>query len=202
MRVLRKHGSRAGFSLVELSISLFVFTVVGYSLVGIVQIGNQSRETVTAKARLIEEMREANEALSEELQLASDANMTVETLPDGNDQVTFMHRIEVGGALQWGIFDASLGDTPDTQNMPGWRIRYTVESLAGQTRNLVRQVIDDAGVVVSESVVLENLREGTGDRPGFKVTAAGSMWEIRIAQEGADGHHGVQEMLFHVRTRN
>ena len=205
MRTRTSFHARSGLSLVELTISLFVFSIVGYSLVGIVQVGRRSTETVSSAAVQLREMRETHSTLSNELQLASDGNILIEDLPDENHQVTFMHRIESGGNLEWGVFDKSLGANDDEQNRVGWSFRYTVsfglDAEGEASRQLVRQLIDENGDIQDQEVVLDHINAGNALTPGFRVVRAGDMWEVRIGTDSTVGAPN-QEMMFHVRTRN
>lgn len=203
-RLCRRHR-QGGFSLLELMISLSIFGVIGYGLIEAVEMGGNSQEAVADAVESNEGMRSANSILSSELKLSSDDNITVVLLDDGNDQVTFMHPVQVAGVLDWGVFDATLGATEEEQNRPDWMIRYTVDTVVQGTtvnRRLVRQVLDDLDVIQSTEVVLEGLRRGDAEPRGFSVRRAGDMWEIQVTVAGATEGSNGQGEVFHVKTRN
>ena len=181
-------GSRAGLTVLEIVIATSVFVVVGYALIGAVQMGNNSRQTVYQVASTSEDVREAHTALIEELKTGGDSTVTVTTLGDGNHEKTFMQRIVVGAGLGWGVFDESFGTIPEEQNKPDWQIRYTVRNVpldgGGFDRRLVRQILDEESVVQDEEVVMRGLRTGLESPPGFSAVKVGDMWEVTITTDG------------------
>ncbi len=201
----RRTDRAAGFSLVEMSISLAIFGVIGYGLTGAVQMGQASQAAVASMVATSGDLRTVNTILLNELKLTSDDNITVAALPDGNDQLTFMHPIEIAGVLGWGVFDTQLGTTEAEQNRADWQLRYTVESIVegGEvTRRLVRQIIDELDAIQDSEVIIEGLRAGTDNPRGFSVTRAGDMWNIAVSLVGTTPGSTGKGVEFHVKTRN
>lgn len=199
-------SSRAGLTVLEMVIATSIFVVVGYALVGAVQMGSSSQQTVYQVVSSNEDVREANTALTEELKTGGDSTVTVTTLGDGNHEMTFMQPVEVGTGLGWGVFDESFGATPEEQNKPDWQIRYTVKNVpldgGGFDRRLVRQVLDEESIVQGEEVVMEGLRSGAESPPGFSVVQVGDMWEITVTTVGHSQNNQGQGANFHVHMRN
>lgn len=202
----RPRSPRTGLTIVELAVATSIFVVVGYALFGAVEMGRNSQQTVLRSVSSNSDIREANSTLIEELKTGGETTVVVDTLGDGNHQLTFMQRIEVGGSLEWGVFDESLGVTPEEQNKPGWQVRYTVVSVplgGGEfDRRLVRQVLDEAVVVQSQRTVIEGLRDGADTPRGFSMTKSGDMWEISVATVGHHQNEQGQGTIFHVHMRN
>ena len=188
-------SSRAGLTLIELVIAAAIFSVVGYGLAGAVRMGHRSQTMVFEGASANADLRSSAVQLVDELSLASDTSIVVTQLPDGNDQVAFMLPIENGGALDWGVSNYLQGTHVD------WTVRYTVQTSALQ-RQLVRQIVDDAGQVRAQTIVADGLRPGTAVPPGFGVVRSGAMWVLSIATVGNTSDVHGEEVIFHVKTRN
>lgn len=194
-------GSRArsGFTLVETTVALTLFSVVGYVLLLAADTSNKSRRTVMEMAGEGRALRKTNDLLVEELAASSDGRITVGTLGDGNHRLDFMLPIDDGGTAAWGVLG---GATPH----PGWQVRYTVLGSIAENgeleRTLVRQVLDGSGVVQSSASLLAGLRSGTDEPPGFRVVKTGDVWELTLsAGQNTQGGSMVRE-VFHVHARN
>jgi len=167
--------------------------------------GNHSSKTVIDVSKGNDELRDAHRTLVNDFQITSDSRITINTLPDGNHQATFMLPIEVAGNMAWGVYDKSLGTTAATQNRENWNIRYTVYSViegSGAILILSRQILDDAMVLQQEDVVAKHLRKGTDIPPGFRVVKNGEMWEIQLSTIGEEACDQGRKVELHVRTRN
>ncbi len=200
----RSARARRGFSLVEISLSLTVFTIIGFALSDTVRIGSNAQRAVLTTTADNRELRSASASVGAELKGTSSARLTVMDLESGNDAVTFQLPIEVAGNATWGVEEPALGATEDEQLRENWSLRYTVED-SGQgygdvVRNLMRQVIDEQGLVQHESVLISGLSREYST-PGFEVISAGDMWEVRI-RLAAEGSEGDRTTVFHFRARN
>lgn len=196
---------RAGHTVLELTIATAIFSVVGYALVGAVEMGHNSQHTVLQVAASGEDIREAKDTLVAEMKIAGDSTVVVTTLADGNHELEFQHPVEVGGSLSWGVFDPKYGPDPADQNKEGWQIQYTVESLqqGGETnRRLVRRILDETSEVQEQRVIIDGLLDGASATPGFSVVQVGDMWVVRITTVGACQSGGAQGVQFHVNLRN
>jgi len=204
---MRRHIARAargGFTILEMVIASSIFVVLAYVLVAATRAGEGSQGAVTTTIERSESLRSARGSLANELRTTSDDVITVEELADGNDELTFMMPITVGGTNTWGVYDRSLGATEDEQNQEGWFIRYTVEDHEGCSVDciaLVRQILDDQEDVQEEELIVEGLScESQG--PAFQVEKSGEMWEIRVKQAGYGEESSGEEATFYVYTRN
>lgn len=199
--IRRKRKARRGFTLTELVATIGVFSIVGYSLSGAVDLAHRAQATVSGTVDQNVAVRRASATLRGELKSTSDARVTVTTLGDGNHEVTFQVPVEVAGVRGWGAFERRLGPLEAHQNVTDGAVRYTVElSPNDGVRRLVRQVLDAGGVVRRREVLVRSLAAGGGTAPGFAVEQVGALWRVRITQDRDDGAPRTEE--FHVRTRN
>jgi len=202
-----QHASaRAGMSLIEMMVSASLLGLVGLIVAWAFEAGVDSQRTVRRIAAGNEVLRVAAGQLRDELRVSEESMLTVNTLGDGNHEVTLAQPIFVGGNLGWGVYDPLAGATEAERNLDGWRIRYTVDTQpvvpAGVTRRLVRQVLDDLGTVQDQDVLVDGLRAGGDDPPGFTVVRTGDVWEVSLTTEEYDDSQRGRGVRFHVRIRN
>ena len=187
--------TRCGMTVVEMSISLMIFAVLGGAVLQTVDLSHDSHSAVADVVADNETLREAAKSLGLDLRLSADTRITVTQLADENHEVTFQVPVLDGNVLSWGVSADYLGlgegDEVD------WSLRYTVEEANGE-RTLVRQILDDADVLQIEEVIAEGLRSGAEDPPGFQVEQIGDIWEITLSIDG----NGVRSEEFHVWMRN
>ena len=203
----RKDRARPpGLSLIEVSVASTVFLILEYALVGSLQMGKKSTDTVIRVAVENENLRKANHDLVKDLSVASDASITVETLADNNHRVTFMLPIEVGGNMTWGVWDPALGADPVSQTKENWNVRYTVVTVpdgsGGTTRRLMRQILDLGGLVQLEKPIADGLRSGNDDPPGFRVVKPGIMWQLSVSTIGEEASDKAKTATFDIWPRN
>lgn len=194
----RPHPNRrAGFSLLELTIATMIFLVVGLALKDTVLMADRSQSAVFEGAKTNRELRAASRRLARELRSARGSLLTVETLPNGCAQATFMTPIVVGGNDDWGVEDDFLtGGQPQAD----WSLRYTV--VDDGDRRLIRQVLDDAQVVQDQQVVLAGLSTDP-NTPGFTLAQTGDVWEVALVLDGqGDDDETGKQLDFHLRMRN
>jgi len=144
--------------------------------------------------------------MMKELRMSSDATITTAALPDGNTRLTFQMPMDNAGAAAWGVFDRNLGSTWALQNRVNWSVRYTVRDAVGANgavnKQLLRQILDDLGVVQREKVMAQGLRPGGAAPAGFRVAQVGDVWEVTLSTTGrSEGQAGIRT-VFHVQTRN
>ena len=194
------HGSRSGFTVLEMMLSVGVFAVVGYGVAVAVKSGGTMQSTVVRVSNEGREMRGASLSLLDELQTSSDAHISALTQSDASTLLRFQQPVEDAGGLTWGVYDPAIGSTEADHNRVGWFLRYLVRTHSG-VRQLVRQELDAAQAVQRESVVVEGLRSGHDSPPGFRVRKTGSIWEVTLSTDGVHGEEGIRT-VFHVKTRN
>lgn len=197
----RHRSARAGFTLLEVMVAIVVFLAVGYGLTQAVGLADRSHGLVTRGSTLNASMRDTTGRLRSELQLASASRMTVETLPSGSHQLTMLQPIEVGGAPAWGVYDRRLGQDEESRTQPDWQVRYTVRTDAAGELELVRQVLDAAGVVQLQKRLLSDVRDGSNGEPGFQLVDAGDVWQVTLRTQG-EGERDAATQTFDVRLRN
>jgi len=204
------HGSnratRRGFTIVELSISLAIFSVVGYALAVIVGVGRESQTIVTGMASIDAQVRDATEQLTTDLRTAQTSTVATTTLADGNTQVSLMQPITVGGADAWGVYDRTLGNDATEQNNAGWHVQYTVRNATAvdgsATKELVRRLLDVNGVARKTSVLVTGIEPGTANPKGFRVVRNGAIWQVTISTSGAAPSNAGMRTSFHVHSWN
>jgi prepilin-type N-terminal cleavage/methylation domain-containing protein len=203
---MKQNHRSAGFTLLEMSIALSIFAVVGYGLAVAVDVSRDSQITVIRRVDENRTLRTSVATLVDELRVSADAQVTVAALPDGNSRLRFMVPVAVGGASTWGVFDRRLGADAASQNRAGWTLQYTVRDGVGVdgrlNRQLVRQVLDDAFEVQREDVIADGLRSGNDAPPGFRVAMNGDVWEITFSTVGQRTGEAEITEQFHVHPRN
>jgi type II secretory pathway pseudopilin PulG len=206
LHILRSARARRAFTLLESTIGVAVFSVIGYGLAVVVKISKSSETAVREISTQSREIRDSTRRMVDELKTCRDASIVIDTLADGNHQVRFMVPIEVAGAATWGIYDTALGSDPAVNTRVGWSVRYTVRAAdaanGGVTYQLVRQLLDTTLTVQRQTVIVDNIRSGDVGRPGFRMVRSGAMWEITLSTS-EDGHsNDSRQEIFHVLTRN
>ncbi len=202
MRSLEPSHGKAGFTIIELGISTSIFLVIATVLLGAIRMGNSSTNTVMQVTTTSAELRRATKALQDELGTTTEAELTIAVLPDGNHQVDFRVPVLNGANFDWGVFSSAYGPTPAEQNRVDWSLRYTVDLVDGTNRRLLRQVLDDAGVLQEQQVLVEGLRRGDAADPGFQLVQVGDIWELTVTTVGATANTNGRMIQFHVRLRN
>jgi prepilin-type N-terminal cleavage/methylation domain-containing protein len=202
---MRCSGRRAGFTLIEMMVSLTIFTAVIYSLAVAIDVGNSSQVQVSRTASSGRALRGSTGALFDELRASSDAQIAVTTLAGGNHNVRFRMPIQVGGAAAWGVYEPTLGPTAADQNQADWFVQYTVRTTVDANgtvqRQLVRQLLDAGLAVRRERVLAQGLRDGAAVPPGFRMAQVGDLWELTLSTDDRDGRPVIRE-VFHVHARN
>jgi prepilin-type N-terminal cleavage/methylation domain-containing protein len=203
---MRRAARRSGFTLLEMIVSVAIFTVLTFTLASAVKMAHGSHRAVMDAVAENSSLRRSRDNLLGELKAANGASIAVSAQPDGNDQLTLQLPIEVEGNPVWGVAETKLSSDPAEQVKEGWTVRYTVIAAAmgggAVDRQLVRQVVDDKGDVQVQVVIAKGLRSGANVPRGFSVVAAGDLWEVSLAFESStDGGVG-KGGVFHVRTRN
>jgi len=197
---------RAGFTLLEITFAVTIFSVIGYALVDALRMGSNTQATIHDVSTTSRWVRHVHSLLSSELKVTDEDHLTTTVLADGNTQLDFMHRIEAAGVSTWGVHDVSLGPNPEDQNRADWTYRYTVDTLpaggGAVTRRLLRQLVDEGGTVQRTKVLAVDLRRGDGASPGFAVSKAGDMWAIEITGVGRTSNQPGGGTNFHVKLRN
>lgn len=203
---LRSRARRAAFTIVELSISLVVFSFVGYGLAVVVGVGKESQNIVDHAHQSGAQQREARERIADDLRMANSSSITVTSLADSNSQLRLQQPITVGTAETWGVYDRTLGNDAAAQNQAGWQVQYTVRAATGVdgelSRELVRQLLDANGAVRKTEVLAQYLNSGSDSPPGFRVVQDGAMWVVTITSTGDSETNAGMRASFHVQTRN
>lgn len=199
-------GLRRGFTIVELSISLVIFSFVGYALAVVVGVGRESQAIVSGMASIDTQVREATDLITNDLRTTQSSTVTVTTLSDGNSQVRLLQPITVGGSDAWGVFDRHLGQTAAQQNMANWHVQYTVRNTTAvngnPTKELVRQLLDTNNAVQRTQVLVTGIEPGTANPRGFRVVNTGAIWAVTITTTGDAPSNAGMRASFHVQTRN
>jgi hypothetical protein len=205
MSAERPARARRGYTLLEVTVAASIFTVVAYVLVAAVRLAGSSSDSVFERAEANHALRESTTRMSEELRGISETHLTITELQNGSCQVSFQMPIEVGGAAAWGVQDNAIGRTVEAQTKPDWSVRYTVEDVPlgahDVDRRLLRQLLDEAGVVRFESEVLTGLSRAPGT-PAFTVSKTGLMWQVTLCVDDAGVQDNARTSTFQFRARN
>ncbi len=198
--------SRAGFTIVEITVASMVLIALWYSITSAMQDGMRSQQVLMDVTAELAEVRRSNDLILEDLSLSSIDAMRIVTLEDGNHQLELQQPIRFEGELSWGVRTPGHSLDDETTGNPDWWIHYTVRAADGGapngTRSLVRQILDAEGELQSEQVVITALGGSDAEHPGFSVTQEGEMWKVHLTQ--ANHQHGQEGpgTVFHVRLRN
>jgi len=190
--------------LLEATVAASIFTVVGYVLVAAVRLARTSSDSVLERSETNRALRESTARISEELRGISEAHLTITKLANGCDQVSFQMPIEVEGAAAWGVQDSAIGRTVEAQTKADWSIRYTVEDVPlgrALDRRLVRQLVDEQGVVRFERDVLTGLSRDA-QAPAFTLAKTGLMWQVTLAVDDSGVQDDARTSTFQFRAHN
>ncbi len=209
MRSVWKKGGEGGFSLLELIVTMAISTVVMGAVVLISKSSQDSSATIVKEGQKARDLRRAANLISKDLRQGGGGTLTVTTLGDGNHSIVFRKPISfAAGAVTWGVFDRSLGNSPSARNKANWYYRYTVVPVTMKggivDRQLVRDFLDGSSVLQKRQVIAHFLRKGTGANPGFSVVPSGSLWKVKIATQRPKsvGESAIQKLEFDVSLRN
>jgi hypothetical protein len=166
------------------------------------QTSQRSSQSILLDSKSSAGIRRAAELISLDLKQASAANVVIASLSDQNHSVTLRKPVAMtAGAITWGVTEVELGSDEATRTRAGWSVRYTVTGPAAE-RTLLRQIIDDVGAVRIERTLLRGLRPGSGMKPGFRVTAAGTMWRLQIGVDREGTATAGDAVSFDISMRN
>lgn len=197
---MRAQG-RSGLTLIELTVAMTIFAVLGYSLMSALSLSNNSRAAVEDMVEENEELRAGAGAVTDDLRLSSDARVDIAELADENHEVTIQLPIVIGGALDWGVPAHEVG-APGATDHQDWVVRYTVATGTDEhgevERTLVRQLVDSAGEVQKQEELVHGLTKGSDASPGFRLEKTGEVWEVTLSTERGSG----KKEVFHVHSRN
>ncbi len=201
--ILSAARPRAAFTMIEVVIAAAIFSVIGIILLGATNMAFSSERTISQAASQNDELRNGAGSLRDELRSAQAETIAIDVLGDNNHQVTFQQPIVIGGVVSLGAVCQMAGDVTlnDEQFKDDWSYRYTVINNA-DGRQLVRQILDNGDVVQKQEVLIEDLRSGDDDPPGFTMVEAGDMWEITVTTNGQSQGSIGRRTVIHVNARN
>lgn len=196
-----------GFTLVELAVALLVTAVVGTALMSLVDVSRKGARTVYTETAAGKALRAAAEGVARDLRQASQSQLSITTLSDQNHEVTLRQPVSVAaGVVSWGVYDPVLGPDKAARTKPGWSLRYTVRTVLLDSgiidRRLVRQILDSAGTVRHERLILRHLQPGFAAQPGFRITQSGVLWKVTISARAGAGTGPIRSLSFDVALRN
>lgn len=194
-------SAQGGLTLIELTVAMTIFAVLGYSLMSALSLSNNSRAAVENMVEENEELRAGAGAVTNDLRVSSDARIDIAELADENHEVTVQLPIAIGGVLDWGVPAHEIG-APEATDHQDWVVRYTVttgvDEHGAPERALVRQLVDAAGEVQKAEELVHGLTKGSDASPGFRVEKTGDVWEVTLSTEKGAG----KKEVFHVHSRN
>jgi len=170
--------------MLELMITMTIFSVLAYALLSALGLSTSSREAVNSMASANTALRDAVRAIADDLRVSSEDRTVIVAQPDGSSQITLQLPIMVGAAVTWGVpaEDSALVGGADEA---GWSVRYSVVEGADGVQRLMRRILDAAGNQVRSSTIAEGLSDGDGGAPpGMTLQMTGDVWEITVALAG------------------
>ncbi|MBL4770544.1 MAG: prepilin-type N-terminal cleavage/methylation domain-containing protein [Planctomycetes bacterium] len=202
MKPYIRKQSAAGFTLIEVILSVSIFGVIGMGLTQGIHIAESTHESVSSQTGYNRDMRDSVSLLRDEFKTCQGSSIDVVPTDDGNHQLVFQVPVDSGIGTGWGAYDRKLGSTSAEWNRVGWKICYVVRENNQGVSCLVRQIIDGGGDLQREIEIVSNvLANGQAEGPGFSVTETGDVWEVSITTKAGDGHAARTE-TFQIQTRN
>jgi len=191
-------------TMVEAAMGTSFLAFIGFVLMTTVEIGVDSHDSVMRISSNLEAMRDGARQVRDDLRATSEDRLTVETLDWGDSRITLQHPVTVDADRTWGVRDSSLGSDESDWSREDWSLRLTVVQVQQGgvvRRDLVRQLLDADGAVVSEEALVEGLYDDEDD-PGFAVTDAGDVWTITVQTDGIVPGTKADVTQMDVRIRN
>lgn len=144
---------RAGFTLLEIIVTISILTILFGAALGMFNLGNLSWDTHNIQLDLQRETRRGMEKMLQELYQTTSNQITVDTI---NNRITFKVPVVIAGD------ESNPQDIYDAQGNIRWgangsinnSIRY---SRSINTSQLIREIIDGSGAVVSSAVYANNV---------------------------------------------
>ena len=118
---------RYGFTLVELMVVIFIFSIIMAATFGVLSMGRQSWHTGSTQVELQQETRRAMDSMVKELRESSPSKINI---TGGGTIITF--QVPINDNPDWGA-EGSLG----------WSIEYSLSIGSGQ---ILRKILDNTGV--------------------------------------------------------
>ncbi|HHI78690.1 MAG TPA: prepilin-type N-terminal cleavage/methylation domain-containing protein, partial [Planctomycetes bacterium] len=115
MKAGARTQNQKGFSLLELIVTMAISTMVMGAVVLLSKGGQDSSSTIIKEGSKARDLREAANLISKDLRQAGVGTLSITTLGDGNNTVVFQKPISFSaGAITWGVFEKSLGNSPSS----------------------------------------------------------------------------------------
>lgn len=180
MKIIREFQNQSGFTMVELMISIFISTLVLFSVFYILILANQIFRTNDLYSRLNQDGMQSLRSISREVGQTSPntapSHLNITTDGSGNSVIRFQIPVDwdndgdadTGGLnpqAEWGVYDQAGQTTSGRLN--GWA-RYSVTN--GQ---LLREVLDSSLNVVggiTPKVISSNVQSFTVTRSSSNLT--------------------------------
>ncbi|MFZ5801182.1 MAG: PilW family protein [Candidatus Omnitrophota bacterium] len=177
-------GNKA-FTLVEVLISVFVFTVVAAGLYIVLAGGQSTWHTTEVSVQLQQNLRQALQRVTRELHESGfdSADVAQVTIQEGaglnnsdilqfkvpgdwdldGDILDGSNHLEWGSYLQWGSFNPACGASPSCKN-------FSVQYFINSDGRFQRQVLNDTGSVVRTDTLAERITDFQAARNGNIVS--------------------------------
>ena len=149
----QQRDSVMGYTLIEMLIVLAIVSLLFSAVFGVLNIGNTSFNTGSARQTIENQARQGLDGMIRELYESSGGTVI---LSEGNTVVTF--KLPVGmnasGNLLWGA-----------QGIENYKIKYLVEN-----NQLVRKVLDASGNVINQKVLATDIQSLSFGKIGSIMT--------------------------------
>ena len=181
---------RAGFTLVEILVTVMIFTILMAAIHTVLLVGQSSWQTNSVRAELGQELRKAMEWMKDDLRQTGDAAISGGPI-DADDtdytSITFQMATGISGsAIEWG------GGDPDAT---------TQFILGGTDSNQLQKIVrDDDGNVASTTVLAQNIRAVVFRR----MSTAPDIMEVELVAQKVttDGRTIDLGVNFEIQMRN
>jgi prepilin-type N-terminal cleavage/methylation domain-containing protein len=203
VKKLQRNRTQAGFTLIEVILSIGIFAVIGVGLTQGIHIAESTQHSVSDEGNQNRKVRDGVELLREELKTCQEASIQVQVDGNGNDVLTFQVPVDSMGGVGWGVYDRKLGPTAVEWNRVGWSLCYRVQAdNQGNSSALIRQILNGAGDVQREAQIVGHLPELVAGAPrGFAIEQTGDVWEVSLTTLNAEGKSPRTE-TFQIQARN
>lgn len=217
MKHAKSRHARAGFTLLEMSITIFLLSVILGSAALVSQTGGKTASQAELETRVQTRARRTLDRAAEQLNGAAQAQFAPDPGTVGADSFSYrtVDAVTTGGVITWSNtyrFDLlpDTGDADDGVDNDGdggvdeKRLVLTIDSGFASQKQVT--LAHDVRELASNELPngLDDDGNGLADEPGFLVTRSGSVLTVRLTIEkfAADGRSAATSLQTAILLRN